>query len=103
MNYNKEQILAVATAAAHAEGLCSIHLNDNGIKPDKDLMEDILDGFGIEYNPKPCTFVLNMPTRNPEALRDIVKTATKSMNSKDFDTCEPHNPLAYQSHLIKCK
>ena len=48
MNINKANLMIFCNLCQEAKFLLSIHLNDNGITMDNDLMYELLDIFGLE-------------------------------------------------------
>jgi len=78
--------------------------------PDNDLMLEILDYFGIDdtYSKEPKTIV-NQHTRDPEALRAVVKERYHTYTTKLLgvetkrDESVPVEAKDYQNHLVMAK
>ena len=106
MNFSRDQLIQVATAAAQSEGLCGVHLSDNGLRKDEDLLGETLDAFGLDpkQEEKAGDLVLNLPVSNPKALQEVVARERNILTGKvDPESDAPIDPLEYQKHLIQAK
>jgi Ran GTPase-activating protein (RanGAP) involved in mRNA processing and transport len=48
MNFNGDQMREITEYICNSPNLLGVHLNDNGIARDKELMLEILDKFGLD-------------------------------------------------------
>lgn len=102
MNFADEQIVQIAQTASQSEGLIAIHMSDNGIRTDKELLGEILDIFGLsEQIFRDRQYKLNNPVSNPKDLRGIIKNQMKSQNF--YETLKQNKVIdanAYKKHLL---
>lgn len=74
MNFADEQIIQISQNASQSESLVALHMSDDGIRTEKELLGEVLDIFGLsEQIFKDIQYQVNNPTSNPLELRNIVK------------------------------
>ena len=110
LNFEKEQLQVICPLLGSVTSLVGIHLSDMGIKrnpedPDNDLMLEVLDYFGIDdsYAKEPKA-VVNQHTRDPEALRAVVKAHYKLLGADALGAeGDPVEAKDYQNHIVMAK
>lgn len=88
------------------DSLLGIHMSDNTLRTDEDLLLDVLDLFGLnEKCLKPADqtgFKLNRPVANTQKIRDIIKIHTGAVSTKEVVDDKKHIDVdSYQKHLFQ--
>lgn len=47
MNLSRDHVLAISGACVKSELLCALHMSENSIRRDPELVEEVLDTFGL--------------------------------------------------------
>ena len=90
MNFGKEELKALCATLSQSDTLISVHLSDNGLRSDQEMMSEVLDMFGIGENalkdPYEIEFDLNRRCgdgkkgHETEKLKKIVKNFTGTVD-----------------------
>ena len=105
MNLADEQIIQISQTATMCEGLIAIHMSDNGIRAEKELLDEVLDLFGLSDDIfKDREYRVNNPVSNPQELKDIIKKYTLTLNKDEIlNHSKAIDANAYKKHLLQQK
>lgn len=103
MNLADEQIIQISQTATMCEGLIALHMSDNGIRAEKELLGEVLDLFGLSEDIfKDHEYRVNNPVSNPQELRNIIKKYTMMLNADQvLNQSKVIDANAYKKHLLQ--
>ena len=102
------QILDIAKACVKSPLLVGLHISDNGLSQDQELMSEVLDIFGLgEKELQPIEFhdhKKNRTITKTSVLKDIINKHIDPITLREVEVAEDPSTLdSYQKHLLQTK